>query len=156
MDLSLPAKPKEKQPDVEVKNGHTFILTKDDRIFYYKGQFYTQGNDKGKPATQLTETNFSKDGLHKLLLEINDWAITEKKKIVAEGAAKKLADTTITSQVNEMMRNTLAPTVLIKTDDEATYKNAIDILLEAAFSFFISLSEAETKTLAVSSLINWA
>jgi len=130
MDLSLPAKPEGPQPEIQVKNGHTFLLTKDDRIFYYKGEFFAEGNDKGKAPTQLTETDFSKDGLHKLLLDINDWAITEKKKIVAEGVTKKLADTTITKMVNEMMKNTLAPTVLIKTDDQATYKNAIDILDE--------------------------
>lgn len=130
MDLSLPAKPPIDQPIVQVKNGHTFILSKDHRIFYYKGEFYKEGNEKGNPPTQLTETSFDNDALHKLLLEINTWAIDQKKKIVDEGTAKKQADSTITRLVNEMMTNTLAPTVLIKTDDQATYKDAIDILDE--------------------------
>ena len=131
MDLSLPADPPPgSPPPPEVKNGVTFLLSKDDRIFYYTGQFYAEGNDKGKPATQLSETNFSKDGLHKLLLDMNAWAISEKKKITEEGTAKKLADTTITQNVNKVMADSRAITVLIKTDDQATYKNAIDILDE--------------------------
>jgi len=113
-----------------VKNGHTFILSKDHKIFYYKGEFFKEGNEKGKPATTLTEVSFDNDGLHKLLLDINTWAIDQKKKIIDEGTAKKQADTTITRLVNQMMTNTLAPTVLVKTDDQATYKDAIDMLDE--------------------------
>jgi biopolymer transport protein ExbD len=91
MELSLPVPPDDpniEQP--EVKNGLTFLLTKDDRIFYYAGQFYEEGNKDGKPTTQLLETNFSKDGLHKLLLEKNEWTINEKKRVTNEGVAKKL------------------------------------------------------------------
>ena len=75
MELSLPAEPPPNSPPPpEVKNGVTFLLTKDDRIFYYVGQFYAADNDKGKPATDLKETNFSSEGLHKLLMEQNKWA----------------------------------------------------------------------------------
>lgn len=131
MELSLPAEPPPgSPPPPEVKNGLTFLLTKDDKIFYYFGQFYTEGNDKGKPATQLLETNFSKDGLHKLLLEANAWTISEKKRVTDEGVSKKLADSTITQNVNKVLADTKAVTVLIKTDDQATYKNAVDMLDE--------------------------
>jgi hypothetical protein len=78
-------------------------LTKDDRIFYYFGQFYAEGNDKGKPATDLIETNFSQDGLHAMLLKANDWTIKEKKRVTEEGVAKKLADSTITQNVNKVL-----------------------------------------------------
>ena len=131
MELSLPVPPDDpniEQP--EVKNGLTFLLTKDDRIFYYAGQFYEEGNKDGKPTTQLLETNVSKDGLHKLLLEKNEWTINEKKRVTNEGVAKKLADTTITQNVNKVLADTKAVTVLIKTDDQATYRNAIDMLDE--------------------------
>jgi len=131
MELSLPVPPDDpniEQP--EVKNGLTFLLTKDDRIFYYAGQFFEEGNKDGKPATQLQETNFSKDGLHKLLLEKNEWTIAQKKKVTNEGVSKKLADTTITQNVNKVLADSRAVTVLIKTDDQATYRNAIDMLDE--------------------------
>jgi biopolymer transport protein ExbD len=130
MELSLPVPPEKDVIQPEVKNGLTFLLTKDNRIFYYKGEFIPAGDPKGRPATDLKETNFSQEGLHKLLLEENNWAISEKKKIVAEGTSKKLADSTITNQVNKMMGDSKAVTVLIKTDAEATYKNAIDMLDE--------------------------
>ncbi|HEY1039789.1 MAG TPA: biopolymer transporter ExbD [Bacteroidia bacterium] len=130
MDLSLPAEPPPDQKPQEVKNGLTFLLTKDDRIFYYAKEFVPEGDPKGRPATQLLETNFSKDGLHKLLLDMNAWAISEKKRVTEEGTSKKLADTTITQNVNKVMADTRAITVLIKTDDQATYKNAIDMLDE--------------------------
>lgn len=135
MELSLPVPPDDptiKQP--EVKNGLTFILTKDNRIFYYKGEFIPVGDEKGRPATDYKETNFSQEGLHKLLLDENSWAINEKKRIVAEGTAKHLPDSTITNQVNKMMGDPKAVTVLIKTDAEATYRNAIDMLDELKVS----------------------
>ncbi len=130
MELSLPAEPPPGTPIQEVKNGLTFLLTKDDRIFYYAKEFIPEGDPKGRPATQLLETNFSKEGLHKLLLEMNDWTIKEKKRVTEEGVAKKLADSTITQNVNKVLGDTKAVTVLIKTDDRATYRNAIDMLDE--------------------------
>src|SRR3989344_7074414 len=70
MELSLPAEPPPgSPPPPEVKKGLTFLLTKDDKIFWYYGQFNAVGNEKGLPPTQLTETNFSSEGLHKLLLD---------------------------------------------------------------------------------------
>ena len=131
MELSLPAEPPiGSPPPPEVKNGVTFLLTKDDRIFYYVGQFYAADNDKGKPATDLKETNFSSEGLHKLLMEQNKWANDEIEKLAAQNKAKTLADTTFKRMAVDITANTIAITALIKTDDEATYRNAIDMLDE--------------------------
>jgi biopolymer transport protein ExbD len=131
MELSLPAEPPPgSPPPPEVKNGVTFLLTKDDRIFYYVGQFYAPGNDKGAPPTDLKETNFSSDGLHKLLTEQNKWAIDEIKSLTERNKKKELADTTYKRMAIDATANTKAITVLIKTDDQATYRNAIDMLDE--------------------------
>ena len=131
MELSLPAEPPPgSPPPPEVKNGVTFLLTKDDKIFYYTGQFYAAGNDKGKPATELKETNFSSEGLHKLLTEQNKWAIDEIKGLTEKNKNKQLADTTYKRMAVDKTADTRAITVLIKTDDQATYKNAIDMLDE--------------------------
>jgi biopolymer transport protein ExbD len=40
MDLALPAGGGDPKP---VKNGFTFLLTKDNRVFYYKGRVYSSG-----------------------------------------------------------------------------------------------------------------
>jgi biopolymer transport protein ExbD len=124
MELSMPA---EGEPS-PVKNGLTFLLTKDNRVFYYKGEFVLPGDPTGRKPTELTETNYS--DVHTVLLKENKWALDQKKKIASTGAAKRLTDSAITRQVNEMMGNKEAVTVLVKTDNEATYKNAVDMLDE--------------------------
>jgi biopolymer transport protein ExbD len=48
----------------------------------------------------------------------------------AQNKAKTLADTTFKRLAVEATANNEAITVLIKTDDQATYKNAIDMLDE--------------------------
>lgn len=131
MELSLPAEPPPgSPPPPEVKNGVTFLLTKDDRIFYYVGQFYAAGNEKGAPPTDLKETNFSPEGLHALLSEQNKWAIDEIKGLTEKNKNKLLADTTYKRMAVDATADTKAITVLIKTDDQATYRNAIDMLDE--------------------------
>jgi biopolymer transport protein ExbD len=130
MELSLPAPPENEEKQPPVKNGVTFLLTKDDKIFYYAGEFYPAGNPDGKPATQLTETNFSPEGLHKLLMDQNKWANDEIEKLRAKNKAKTLADTAFKRMAVDITADKLAITALIKTDDQATYKNAIDMLDE--------------------------
>ena len=131
MELSLPAEPPiGSPPPPEVKNGVTFLLTKDDKIFYYAGQFYTAGNEKGMPPTDLKETNFSSEGLHKLLMEQNKWAVEEIKGFAEKNKKKLLADTAYKRMAVDATADPRAITVLIKTDDQATYKNAIDMLDE--------------------------
>lgn len=131
MELSLPAEPPPgSPPPPEVKNGVTFLLTKDDRIFYYVGQFYKAGNEKGMPPTDLKETNFGPDGLRALLMEQNKWAIEEIKTLSEKNKANQLADTTFKRMAVDATADNRAITVLIKTDDQATYRNAIDMLDE--------------------------
>jgi len=130
MELSLPAPPDDITKQPPVKNGVTFLLTKDDKIFYYVGEFYTAGNEKGVPPTELKETNFSKEGLHTLLTEKNKWAIDEIEKLAAQNKAKTLADSTFKRLAVDKTADPKAITVLIKTDDQATYRNAIDMLDE--------------------------
>lgn len=131
MELSLPAEPPPgSPPPPEVKNGVTFLLTKDDKIFYYAGQFYAPGNEKGMPPTELKETNFSPDGLHKLLMEQNKWAVDEIKTLSEKNKSNQLADTTFKRMAVDATADPRAITVLIKTDDQATYKNAVDMLDE--------------------------
>jgi hypothetical protein len=130
MELSLPAPPENPIDQPPVKNGVTFILTKDDKIFYYAGEFYLPGNEKGMPPTELTETNFSSEGLHKLLMEQNKWANDRIDELRAQNNAKTLADTAFKRMAVDITADKLAITALIKTDAEATYKNAIDMLDE--------------------------
>jgi biopolymer transport protein ExbD len=130
MELSLPAPPEKQEDMPPVKNGVTFLLTKDNKIFYYSGEFYLPGNEKGMPPTVLIETNFGSEGLHKLLIEQNKWANDEIDKLKAQNVSKTLADTTFKRLAVNATADTRAITALIKTDDQATYGNAIDMLDE--------------------------
>lgn len=130
MELSLPAPPEDNKEQPPVKNGVTFLLTKDHRIFYYAKEFITVGDEKGRAPTQLLETTFDSNGLHKLLLEQNQWAVKEIEGLAAKNKSKQLADTTFKRLAMEATADTRAITVLIKTDDQATYKDAIDMLDE--------------------------
>jgi len=130
MEISFPAPvdPTIKQP--EVKNGLNIILTKDHKIFYYKGQFNAAGNKEGKPATELTETTFSSEGLHKLLLDMNSYAHDEIAKLEIKTKSKQLADSSFKRLAMEAKGDKRALTALIKTDDKATYKDVIDVVDE--------------------------
>ena len=129
MELTFPAPPPPDQKIEEVKKGITFLLSKDNRIFYYEGQFRAVADDKGA-ATTLAELSFDQGSLHKYLLDKNK---PMQEKIIAlekRHEAKQLADTTFKRMVREVKADKESYTYLIKTDDQATYKNVIDVIDE--------------------------
>lgn len=127
MELTYPVPPEDPKNVPEVKNGITFLLTGDDRLFYYKKQF----KRKDQPdATQITEIDYSQSGLHKFLAEENKWASDQIEKLNEQLKAGQLADTTHKRLVRQVKADKTAPTILIKPDDQATYKNVIDLIDE--------------------------
>lgn len=130
MELTFPVPPNPNDPPPPaIKNGITILLTKDDRIFYYEGEYKAVDSEKG-PKTALSELNFSQESLHKYLADKNKWATDEIAKLDEKLRAKQIVDTTYKRMVREVKSNKLAPTILIKTDDKATYKNVIDVIDE--------------------------
>lgn len=130
MEINFPAPIDDKTKQMKVNNALTFIMTKDDGIFYYAGEFYQEGNDKGMPPTQLTKTDFSSEGLHKLLLEKNKPTVDAIKKLEEQLVKKEIADTTYKRLAVAEKGKKEALTVLIKADDKAVYKNIIDVIDE--------------------------
>jgi biopolymer transport protein ExbD len=133
MEISYPAKPKDIDQQIKVNNALTFILSGDDKIFYYYGQFYADGNKEGKPATQLTKTSFDMadpNGLHKLLLKYNKKTIDAIDKLTEQVKSKEIADTTYKRLAVKEKGDPKALTVLVKADDKAIYKNVIDVVDE--------------------------
>ena len=130
MKVVYPAKPKNDKiiPDnAKINIALTFLLTKD-HIYYYDGEFFTEGNKKGEPATKLTEIELS--GVRKLLADRNKFVI-DKKKIYADQLYKKeIADTTYVKLMTEAQKDQKAVKVLIKTDDKALTKAFIDMIDE--------------------------
>jgi len=129
MEIGMPADPKPGDPEPpKINNAITLMLTEKDKIFYYTGEF--------KPKeTKLQETNFSKDGLHKILLDNNQWAKTKIEALNKQFETRLIADTTYKRMVREVKQKKEAITALIKTDNKATYQNVIDMLDELNVCF---------------------
>jgi biopolymer transport protein ExbD len=130
MEISYPADPPPGTKPTEVNNALTFILTKDDGIFYYDGAFYPDPNDKGKPPTKLIKTDFSSEGLRKILLNRNKPLIDKIKTLETQLKNKEIADTTYKRLAMREKADIKALTVLVKSDDKAVYKNVIDVIDE--------------------------
>ena len=136
MEINFPAKPPPGQEPMKVNNALTFILTKEganakeDGVYWYYGQFYGPNNKEGNPVTTLTRTNFSKDGMHKILLDRNKPTIDALNKLEERYKKKEIADTTYKRLALKEKGDRKALTVLIKADDKAVYKNVIDAIDE--------------------------
>lgn len=130
MEINFPAEDPTTEPP-KINNALTFIMSKDNSIYYYYGQFYGPNNKEGKPVTELVKSNFSKDGVHKLLLEKNQTTIEQINKLTSDfksGAIKQ--DSIYKKEIGLAKGNKNALTVLIKADDKAIYKNVIDLIDE--------------------------
>lgn len=132
MNLAYPSK-EEKEPDpgqeLKVNNAVTFLLSEDE-VYYYEGAFYPEGNKDGKPATQLTKSDFGPDGVRKLLADENKYVITEKARLDNELKNNKIHDSTYNRLLKEVKGSKGALKVLVKTDDLAKCKNFIDMIDE--------------------------
>ena len=126
MEITMPDD-KDTAKKTEVKNVITFILSEKDKIYYYEKVL------QDDPV--LKETNFSKDGVRKILSKINDPVI---KKVAALGK-KMLADKSLTTsrrdslfavESNKLRGEKSAVTVIIKADDKAKYRNVVDMIDE--------------------------
>ena len=73
--------------------------------------------------------------LHKLLLELNKPTKDAIEKLKAKATRKEIADTTFKRMAMDEKGKKEALTVLIKTDDKATYKNFIDMIDELNICF---------------------
>lgn len=65
MEINMPVKPKtnEEQSELKASNAFTILLGDEDKVFYYKGL-----ND-GKNPVDLVQTDWSKNGIRKIVLE---------------------------------------------------------------------------------------
>ncbi len=133
MNLAYPAKEKEENLDPpKINNAITFLLSKD-KVFYYKGEFYPEGNSKGKPATTLEESDMGPNGVRKLLREGNKGVIRAIFDIDSRFARKEIADSTRLRLIKEAKKDTERNdplSVLVKTDTKALTKEFIDLIDE--------------------------
>lgn len=126
--MIFPEKLEKDNPNVkppEIKDGLTILLTANDNIFYYRGALNKE--------TEVLRTDYTKNGLRKILIEQNAPLIEKLKKLQIELADVKEGDTANRNRIerqakDEQMKSKLV--VLVKHDKDATYENVIDVVDE--------------------------
>ena len=121
----------EEQTKVQADKTINIIMSGDDKVYYYQGL----ADPKHPPLPELVKTNYSKDGIRKMLLQRNKNVfkqIEELKTKVLKGQLV-MADSVLNRKIKEIKKSDRkAPIILIKADDKAKYKNIVDIIDEMA------------------------
>jgi len=135
MVITMPEKDKTDEPKdaprISSERTLNILLTGDDKVYFYQGV----ADPKKLPLPTLIKSDFSKDGIRKVLLLRNKDLFTK----IAEYRDKRLtgklvvadtsADNTIKKFKNEDRKG---PIVLIKADDKAKYRDIVNIIDEMA------------------------
>lgn len=139
--------PQLKRP--EVKDGLTILLTGNDKIYYYTGSL--------KAETEIIPTDFTKNGLRKVLVEKNAPLIKVLRDLESELAKANETDTATINRIERESKKAQQESklvVLLKHDNEATYENVIDVIDEFLITqiakYFVvedNLAEMETELL---------
>lgn len=121
MEINMPVKDKEADSTkVKESTAMTVILGENNRIFYYMGIT--------DPKVEVT--NFSKDGIRKILLDKNAPQVQQISLLKNKFIQKQITEEEFKKQSNAIKGNPDALMVLIKADEKSKYKNLIDILDE--------------------------
>ena len=124
IEITMPVKDGEQQ---KVNNALTVLLSDKDRVFYYYGEFKTG-------ETKLEKTDFSDQGIRKILLDKNRLAFDNIKLLQEKLNKREIADSTFKRLAIDEKAKKSSLMVLIKTDDKAKYKNVVDILDELSIT----------------------
>jgi biopolymer transport protein ExbD len=133
MVITMPEKnkPEEKTPQIPAWRTLNVLLTENDVLYYYIGN----ADPKKPPLPTLTKSDFSKDGIRKVLLEKNKDLFTQITTFHDKRLSGKLivADTSADKEIKNMKKADMkGPIVLIKADDKAKYKDIVNIIDEMA------------------------
>jgi biopolymer transport protein ExbD len=125
MEISVPSKDKVQEEDqnkVKASQAVTILLGKEDKLYYYLGA------PENGVDPELVVTNYSSEGIRKMLFQKNfdvNKAVDELKK-----EKKKMSEEDYNKKLTELRASKSAPVVIIKAADDANYKNLVDILDE--------------------------
>ena len=146
MELAMPSK--EKVKPVDVKNILTIVLDKSDTAYYYFGVL-----DTTLTKSAYKTTNYSKDGLRKVLIAFNKGETEDQRshgitfdsynKIIAlekklnedKKIDQKKRDSLALEGKNKIWREQQSLMVVIKTYDDAKYGRVIDAMDELSVCY---------------------
>lgn len=150
MELVLPdKKDKSNPPKVDDSRTVNIILDGDNKVYYYNGMA------KPNALPELIETNFSKDGLRKMLLNRNKDLFSKIKQLNADVLTGKLSlpKDSVEARIKSFKKeDKLGPVVLIKATEKAKYGNIVDVVDEMAIAdinryAIVDMSPLEKKML---------
>lgn len=141
MEITMPEKsdPKDKKeaPRINAERTFNILIAADDRLYWYIGN----ADPKKPPLPVLNKTDYSKDGIRKILLEKNNEVfkkIYDLKEQIIKGTIV-MADSTFARKSRQFKKeDKKGPIVLIKADEGAKYKNLVDIIDEMAITSIAS------------------
>lgn len=125
MEITFPVDDKEivDPPKIDEKRVITIILGEENRIYYYYGL----------ESINMLTTNYSKNGIRKILLEKN----LEKNPradsipiLKEQVKTRVITDSVYKARVIDIKKQSGSLIVMIKAKDESSYKNMIDIIDE--------------------------
>lgn len=128
MEISMPSNDKniteDQQNKVKASQAITLLLAGDDKIYYYEGE------PNYEDYTSLKESDYTANGIEKVLLAKNATAVKEVADLKVKKENLEINEEEYKKQVAEVKGAKDTPTVIIKATDDATYKNLIDALDE--------------------------
>ena len=128
MEISMPSNDKniteDQQNKVKASQAITLLLAGDDKIYYYEGE------PNYEDYTSLKESDYTSNGIEKVLLAKNATAVKEVAELKVKKENLEINEEEYKKQVAEVKGAKDTPTVIIKATDDATYKNLIDALDE--------------------------
>ena len=128
MEISMPSNDKnitdEQRSKVKASQAITLLLAGDNKLYYYEGE------PDYKDFNSLKETSYQADGLRAMLLRRNHAAVQKVNELKQQKADLKISEDDYKTQLSEIKSGDETPTVIIKAEGEASYKNLIDALDE--------------------------
>lgn len=133
MEINMPSNKddlkEDQQNKVKASEAITLIFDKDNKVYYYNGIPVIDG---------LKETNYSDNGLRKMLLQRNIVAIQKVKKLrddylahpTNNAFAEQKAKAKLDEEIEKIRGEKGVPNVIIKGTDGGSYENLIDCLDE--------------------------
>ncbi len=157
MVITMPEKDKKEDPKdapkISAERTLNILLSADDKLYYYQGI----ADPKKPPLPELVKTDFSKDGIRKVLLLRNKDLFTK----IAEYREKRVsgkivvADTTADNEIKKFKKeDRKGPIVLIKADDKAKYKDIVNIIDEMAICNIASYAIVDMSPVEIEMIKN--
>jgi biopolymer transport protein ExbD len=137
INMPAPPEPNMEQTEFNAEVATTILIGEGDKkLYYYDGVF------DPLDASKIKQTDFSKDGIRKLLIDKNKLVYDQVKDLKQQLRNKEIVDTVYLKKVSEVKKNknNKGRVVIIKPVDDASYGNLVNILDEMAITNVVSFA----------------